>query len=202
MNDYKDADAAAERLKHAFGTVSPDDLRLVLEAYGTLRAGKASEDRAAELWAATREGDGKPEGTRESLARCAKMLNTYAPECFPANEKGQVDFARAMMESAADEITAYLARAFPEHFTNERPPTAPGLYYWETPDHRGRPRPGLTHLEEGQMLTADELRHPAKWYGPIPGAGQLWPVPRPADEATNAMPEGVGVARLVHEDGA
>ena len=50
----------------------------------------------------------KSEGTVESLARCAKMLDVYAPECFPANEHGQVDFARAMMESVADEIRAFL----------------------------------------------------------------------------------------------
>ncbi len=53
--------------------------------------------------------DGKPEGTPESLQRCASMLNTYAADCFPANSKGQIHFARAMMESTADEITAYLA---------------------------------------------------------------------------------------------
>lgn len=52
--------------------------------------------------------DGKPEGTRESLETCARMLDTYGPECFPANELGQVDFARAMMESVADNIRAYL----------------------------------------------------------------------------------------------
>jgi hypothetical protein len=52
--------------------------------------------------------DGKPDGTRESLAVCAKMLNTYAPDLFPANEIGQVHFARVMMEGVADEIEAFL----------------------------------------------------------------------------------------------
>lgn len=51
---------------------------------------------------------GKPEGSRESLARCAVMLDLYGPDSFPANEKGQVHFARAMMESVADEIRAFL----------------------------------------------------------------------------------------------
>jgi hypothetical protein len=51
------------------------------------------------------------EGTREALERCVRMLNTYAPECFPANEQGQIHFARAMMEGVADEITKYLAAA-------------------------------------------------------------------------------------------
>jgi len=59
--------------------------------------------------AATHNGDGKPLGTRESLAGCVSMLDAWLPECFPANEQGQVDFARGMMESVADEIRAYLA---------------------------------------------------------------------------------------------
>lgn len=70
-----------------------------------------NEQLAAKLRAEDR--DHGPEGTRESLERCAKMLDTYAPECFPANEQGQVHFARAMMESVADEIRAYLAK--PSH---------------------------------------------------------------------------------------
>lgn len=57
--------------------------------------------------AARRSADGAPEGTRESVERTARMLDTYAPELYPANELGQVDFARAMMESAADEMRAY-----------------------------------------------------------------------------------------------
>ena len=67
-----------------------------------------NEAKAAALRAQSRAGDGKPEGTAESLARCAKMLNEYAPECFPANEHGQVHFVRAMMESVADEIRTFL----------------------------------------------------------------------------------------------
>lgn len=53
--------------------------------------------------------DIKFEGTRDSLERCAKMLETYAPDLYPANDVGQVHFARAMMESVADEIKAFLA---------------------------------------------------------------------------------------------
>jgi hypothetical protein len=37
------------------------------------------------------------------------MFDTYAPDLFPANEKGQIHFARAMMEGTADEIRAYTA---------------------------------------------------------------------------------------------
>jgi hypothetical protein len=50
------------------------------------------------------------EGTRESLSTTAAMLETYGPECFPANERGQIDFARSMTDSAAAEIRAFLAR--------------------------------------------------------------------------------------------
>ena len=63
------------------------------------------------LWRAALQNtpDGKAEGTRESLAMCARMIDTYAPDLDPANEKGQVSFSRAMMESVAEEIKAFLA---------------------------------------------------------------------------------------------
>jgi hypothetical protein len=60
-----------------------------------------------------------PDGTLESLAGCATMLETYGPECFPANEKGQVAFERCMMDSTAAEIRAFLA-AFQEAGERER----------------------------------------------------------------------------------
>lgn len=50
------------------------------------------------------------EGTPESLARVASILDEYAPELFPADGNGRVHFARAMMESAADEIRAFCIR--------------------------------------------------------------------------------------------
>ena len=67
-----------------------------------------SENKAAKWRAKQLNGDGKPDGTSESLARCAIMLDEYAPDLFPANELGQVPFARVMMESVADEIRAFL----------------------------------------------------------------------------------------------
>ncbi len=70
--------------------------------------------------------DGKPEGTVESLQRCVSMLNTYAPDCFPANSKGQIHFARGMMESTADEIAAFLAN-------QPRPPSECGCGYCAAP---------------------------------------------------------------------
>lgn len=67
------------------------------------------EKRAADFRARQRATeDGEPDGTREGLEQCVRMLDTYAPECFPANEQGQVHFARAMMESVADEIREFL----------------------------------------------------------------------------------------------
>lgn len=56
-----------------------------------------------------RDPDAKPDGTKEGLATCAAMLETWGPECFPANGHGQVDFARAMMDATASEIRAFLA---------------------------------------------------------------------------------------------
>jgi hypothetical protein len=72
------------------------------------------EELAAKLRLTSRTTDGKPEGTAESLQRCMKMLNTYSPKCFPANEHGQVHFARAMTESVADEISAFLKQRIPD----------------------------------------------------------------------------------------
>lgn len=66
------------------------------------------EKLASAYRAASLASDGKPEGSRESLVRCARMLDTYAPELYPAAENGQVHFARAMMQSVADSIRAYI----------------------------------------------------------------------------------------------
>lgn len=49
-----------------------------------------------------------PEGTCESLERCAEMLDTYAPDLYPANEFGQITFSRAMMEATSGEIRAFI----------------------------------------------------------------------------------------------
>lgn len=55
--------------------------------------------------------DGKEaDGTRESLATVANMLEQYGLAELPANEAGQVDFMRAIMESAVAEIRAFLAK--------------------------------------------------------------------------------------------
>lgn len=53
--------------------------------------------------------DREPDGTRESLAAVASMLEQYCLAELPANDAGQVDFMRALVESAVAEIRAYLA---------------------------------------------------------------------------------------------
>lgn len=68
----------------------------------------SNERKAAAFRKQSRESEGKPQGTKAALARCARMLDEYAPDCFPANSDGQIHFARAIMESVADEIKAFL----------------------------------------------------------------------------------------------
>lgn len=75
-------------------------------------------------WAAV-DPDHVPEGTEESLAACATMLETYGPECFPANEQGQVDFARAMMDAVAADIRAFLSPAAPSAPCAQSSPAEP-----------------------------------------------------------------------------
>lgn len=45
----------------------------------------------------------------EDLRLAASSIRTWMPETLPANEQGQVHFARALAESAAEAIEAYLA---------------------------------------------------------------------------------------------
>lgn len=51
------------------------------------------------------------EGTLEELATCARMLDEYGVKEMPANENGQIEFNRAMMESTVGAINAFLAAA-------------------------------------------------------------------------------------------
>lgn len=60
------------------------------------------------------------EGTLDGLAMVVRMIETWGPETFPVNEFGQIHFGRAMLESAAGEIKAYLARL------EAAPPPEPG----------------------------------------------------------------------------
>lgn len=82
-----------------------------IEAQTPITAGLSANEQLAKQFRYSRaEGEG-PEGTSESLLRCATMLDTYAPDLYPANEQGQVSFSRAMMESVADEIRMFVPRA-------------------------------------------------------------------------------------------
>jgi hypothetical protein len=67
-----------------------------------------NEQRARAFRKQHEQSDGKPEGTIESLATIANVLDKWLPVVLPANEEGHVKLARAMMESAASEIKAYL----------------------------------------------------------------------------------------------
>lgn len=45
------------------------------------------------------------------LGMAARMIRTWIPESFPANERGQVHFVRAVIESVADVIERAVAEA-------------------------------------------------------------------------------------------
>jgi hypothetical protein len=51
-------------------------------------------------------------------------------------------------------------------------PPEPGLYYWETCDQYGNPRPGFFLWEEGK--DKGEVPKDSRFFGPIVGAMQPW----------------------------
>ena len=84
------------------------NLLTVAQAEQMLRHVLAGE---ADYRAYAEQVDGREaDGTRESLATVANMLEQYGLAELPANEAGQVDSMRAIMESAVAEIRAYLAK--------------------------------------------------------------------------------------------
>lgn len=93
-------------------------------------------------WCAA-DPDHAPDGTRESLATCAHMLEEYGPECLPANASGHVDFVRAMTDATAASIRAFLAAA---------PPTPSGY------DLEQRAREMLAVASDGQSFVQRKLR--------------------------------------------
>jgi hypothetical protein len=54
----------------------------------------------------------KPD-TIEELRQSARMIRKWIPDVYPANERGQVHFARAIMESVASVIERALAGKAP-----------------------------------------------------------------------------------------
>lgn len=82
--------------------------RQLLEAITAPRSPAPPEVKAKLFRLSSGMGENKPEGTREELEMCARMIDTYAADAFPANELGQIHFGRAMMESVADTIRAFL----------------------------------------------------------------------------------------------
>lgn len=79
--------------------------RVAIEGWPDAIAAGEANYRA---WCAS-DPEHKAEGTKEGLATVAHMLEEYGAAALPANEHGQVDFARSMLDSAASEIRAYLA---------------------------------------------------------------------------------------------
>ena len=84
------------------------NLLTVAQAEQMLRYVLAGE---ADYRAFCQNADREADGTLESLAVVARMLREYGIAELPANEHGQVDFMRAIMESATAEIEAYLGHA-------------------------------------------------------------------------------------------
>lgn len=68
-------------------------------------------------------------------------------------------------------------------FDDAHLPTELGVYYWETCDDYGNPRPGLFLLKEEDRKCPTGIW---KAFGPIRGAMQLWPMtPQPQEAATH-----------------
>jgi hypothetical protein len=62
-------------------------------------------------------------------------------------------------------------------YDDAHPPMEPGLYYFETCDQWGNPRPGFYLWEEGKPPQyPHEGGTPTKYFGPIRGAMQPWPM--------------------------
>lgn len=85
---------------------SGTNLLTVAQAEQMLRHVLAGE---ADYRAFAADADRHVEGTRESLATVATMLEQYGLAELPASEAGQIDFMRAIMESAVAEIRAFLS---------------------------------------------------------------------------------------------
>ena len=106
------ADSCASDPAYAYPR-SGTNLLTVAQAEQMLRYVLAGE---ADYRAYAEQVHGKEaDGTRESLATVANMLEQYGLAELPANEAGQVDFMRAIMESAVAEIRAYLAKGEARH---------------------------------------------------------------------------------------
>lgn len=59
-------------------------------------------------------------------------------------------------------------------YDDAHPPGEPGVYYWETCDTWGNPRPGLHFWDEGKP--AEFPAGQWKMFGPLRGAMCPWPM--------------------------
>lgn len=83
------------------------DATAVIEAY--LAEHPEPNPAHEELAAKYRAAGMRAEGTPFALLQCVNTIETYAPECLPADENGQIHFVRAVLETVSDEIRAHLA---------------------------------------------------------------------------------------------
>jgi len=100
------ADVCATNPTYAYPR-SGTNLLTVAQAEQMLRHVLAGE---ADYRTYCEQTDREADGTIESLTTVANMLEQYGIAELPANEVGQVDFMRALMESAVAEIRAFIAK--------------------------------------------------------------------------------------------
>ena len=77
-------------------------------------------------------------------------------------------------EAIATAIMSQGNTEYAQWFDSTHKPTECGLYYWETCDDFGNPRPGLYFWGEGNPPNFPEGVF--KMFGPIPGAAKPWPM--------------------------
>lgn len=109
-----------------------------------------------------------PPAPWDELRQSALMIRTWIPEVYPANEQGQVHFARAVMESVATVIERVLAAP------SEPPEVVPLDMILHCPNchepHLDAPEPGWTNPPHRSHLCH--------------ACGTVW---RPADMPTNGV---------------
>lgn len=99
---------------------------------------------------------------RNALRLCliiqARMLASWAPECFPAGPDGKVHFARALMEAAAQEMSE--AAKVPYPVPDADPPSNPTAGAIKTLE---RVQLSLTNLDGVRATHTDPLRSSKAW---------------------------------------
>lgn len=68
------------------------------------------EKRATMLMNAESPDNNGPDGSREALEMCCRMIETYVAPEFPADPDGRVPFFRVLCESISAEIKCFLEK--------------------------------------------------------------------------------------------